>query len=357
MNATLIPAARMTQAHERDWRALVNSNPNLGSPFFTFEFTRAVAEARSDVFVLCIESGGCIVCFFPFHRDPNGVGRPLGLRVSDFQGLIAAPNTQWDIRALLRDAGLRVWHFNHLLASQNSFDDFVLRRTESPFLDLAQGYDSYAKARKKAGSNQLAQLERKARKIQREIGPLVFEWHTDKAEVFELLRKWKNAQRQETRTFNVLDCDWVLALLDNIRQADNPEFSGVLSALYAGDQLIAAHFGMHSKRVFHYWFPTYDNDFSRYSPGGILLNHIAKQCAELGIVRLDLGKGDERYKKSFESGGIELIAGAADSRPLHIAARRAWFRTVAWGRESPLRRQLKLPKRVFERIKAHSEMR
>jgi hypothetical protein len=72
---------------------------------------------------------------------------------------------------------------------------------------------------------------------------------------------------------------------------------------------------------------------------------------------MDVGKGDERYKRSFESGCIGLSAGAADTRPLYIAARRAWFGTIAWGRESRFRQQLKLPKRVFERIKGHLEMR
>jgi CelD/BcsL family acetyltransferase involved in cellulose biosynthesis len=79
-----------------------------------------LAEVRSDVFVLCMEKDGRNVGFFPFHRDEAGVGRPLGLRVSDYQGLIAAPNENWDVPTLLRDAGLRVWHFDHLLASQRS---------------------------------------------------------------------------------------------------------------------------------------------------------------------------------------------------------------------------------------------
>jgi CelD/BcsL family acetyltransferase involved in cellulose biosynthesis len=357
VKATVIPAASLTQEHERDWRTLIDSNPDLWSPFFSFEFTRSLASARPDVFVLCLEGDGCFVGFFPFQRDSAGVGRPLGLRISDFQGLIAAPDTEWDVLSLLRDAGLRVWHFDHLLAGQKSFDRFVLRRAESCYMDLSRGYAEYAKARKQAGSRFLSQLERKARKIERELGPLRFEWHTDAPEVFEALRAWKAAQREQTQTFDVLDYDWVLALLEKIRRDDTPDFAGVLSALYVGDRLIAAHFGMRSRRVFHYWFPAYEHSVSRHSPGGILLIQIAKRCAELGIERIDLGKGDERYKTSFQSGTTELCVGAADSRPLRVAARRAWFRALAWGRESRFRHQLKLPKRVFERIRGNATMR
>lgn len=357
MKATVIPAMTLTEAHERDWRLLIDSNPELGSPFFTFEFTQALAKARSDVFVLCLARAGRCVAFFPFHRDDAGVGRPIGLRISDFQGLIAEPNADWDVVSLLRDAGLRVWHFDHLLASQKCFDPFVLRHAESSFMDLSLGYDHYANERKRSGSRLLRQLERKARKIERELGPLRFEWHTDEPDVFEALRGWKTAKRERTRTFDVLDYDWVLALFEKLRRCDTPEFAGVLSALYAGDRLIAAHFGIRSRSVFHYWFPGFEHSVSQHSPGGILLVQIAKQCAELGIERIDLGKGDERYKTSFESGTIALYVGAADSRPLHVAARRAWFRGIAWGRESRLRQQLKLPKRVFERIKGHATMR
>jgi len=357
LKATVISGASLTEAHERDWRALIDSNPDLGSPFFAVEFTRLLAEARSDVFVLCLERAGRNVGFFPFHRDEVGVGRPLGLLISDFQGLIAAPNENWDVPSLLRDAGLRVWHFDHLLASQGSFDPYVLRHAESCFMDLSLGYEHYATERKRAGSRLLSQLERKARKIEREVGPLRFEWHTVESEVFAALRAWKMAQRVQTQTFDVLDYDWVLAFLERIRHEDSGEFGGVLSALYAGDRIIAAHFGMRSRRVLHYWFPGFERSLSRHSPGGILLIHIAKRCAELGIERIDLGKGDERYKRSFQSGTTGIYVGAADSRPLHAAARRVWFRAVAWGRESRLREQLKLPKRVFERIRGNTIMR
>ena len=96
-------------------------------------------------------------------------GGPSGSWLSDFQGLIAAPNENWDVPTLLRDAGLRVWHFDHLLASQKFFDPYVLRHDESGFMDLSQGYEHYAKERKRAGSRLISQLERKGRKIGREV--------------------------------------------------------------------------------------------------------------------------------------------------------------------------------------------
>ena len=84
---------------------------------------------------------------------------------------------------------------------------------------------------------------------------------------------------------------------------------------------------------------------------------MAKRCAELGIECIDLGKGDERYKQSLQSGTTELYIGAADSRPLHAAARRVWFGALAWGRESRFRELLKLPKRVLERVRGDAIMR
>ena len=114
---------------------------------------------------------------------------------------------------------------------------------------------------------------------------------------------------------------------------------------------------MRTRRVLHYWFPSYERSVSRYSPGGILLLHMAKRCAELGVERIDLGKGDERYKLSLQTATTPLYIGAADSRPLHTAARRVWFGALAWGRESRFHGLLKLPKRILERFRGGAIMR
>ena len=74
---------------------------------------------------------------------------------------------------------------------------------------------------------------------------------------------------------------------------------------------------------------------------------IARTAAELGVRRIDLGKGDDQYKFSFRSSGTTVAIGAADVRPMRHSLRHAWFKARRWVKQSPLRQHLKLPKRFL----------
>src|SRR5258706_12431210 len=91
----VIRATELTPELIADWRKLQNANPTLISPFFCPEFTSSVAFARSnedDVFVTVLLHGNEIIGFFPFQRDGAMDGLPVGNGVSDFQGVVLAPD-------------------------------------------------------------------------------------------------------------------------------------------------------------------------------------------------------------------------------------------------------------------------
>ena len=90
------------------------------------------------------------------------------------------------------------------------------------------------------------------------MGPVRFEFQSDDRTVFTSLLAWKSQQIHAWKARNVLEWDWVLSLLDDLRQSRSPACRGVLSALYAGDQLLAAHFGICNRRTLHWWFSAYD---------------------------------------------------------------------------------------------------
>jgi CelD/BcsL family acetyltransferase involved in cellulose biosynthesis len=100
----------------------------------------------------------------------------------------------------------------------------------------------------------------------------------------------------------VFDLPWARHLLAWLRLPRPDDFGGVLSTLYAGETLCAAHFGIRTPRVLHYWLAAYDEEMSRCSPGLLLLMRMAKEAADRGIARLDLGPGDEEYKLHIASG-------------------------------------------------------
>src|SRR5215469_890031 len=145
MKVTLLPGGELGSDLVRAWAEIQQANPTLGSPYFHPEFTRVIAAVRDDVEVAVIEEDGRVVAFFPFQRGRRSVGAPVGGIISDYQGLICSPNFTCDARELIRQCRLVAWNFDHLLASQSSFEVFHDNVESSPQLDLSASYEAYAR--------------------------------------------------------------------------------------------------------------------------------------------------------------------------------------------------------------------
>ena len=336
MKTTVLTADRLTPAHLEAWSRWQRADPALDSPFFRPEFMRAVAEVRHDVEVAMLEEGGEPAGFFPFQRGGWGLGRPVGGRLCDFQGVVTRPGLAWRADELVRGCGLRAWDFDHVVAAQASFHPYRLGGGDSPFMDLSEGFEAYLAGRARAGSMLQRQVRRKARKLEREVGLLRFEFHTAAPEVLQALIAWKSDQYRRTGATDVFAFPWTTRLLGRLLGGTDEAFSGVLSALYAGRRLAAAHFGLQSLDVLHWWFPTYDPAFGAYSPGLILLAELAREGAGRGVRRIDLGKGDADYKTSFMTGATPLAEGCVTAHPLARLLRLGWRRTRSLARSSPL---------------------
>lgn len=316
MQMHCVAPANLTAEERAAWAGLHAVDPLYGSPFYHPGYTEIMSRHRPGVEVGVWKERGASVGFFPFERAPRGRGRPIGGRFTDYHGPILAAGHAWDARELVRACGLVDWRFTHLASGTPGFEPFGWVPSSSPILDLSGGYAAYAEGRQQAGSHLLRQVSRKARKLEREHGPLRFVWAENSPALMNQLCAWKAEQRRRTRTPNILDEAWARATVEDLRHTDTPDLGGVLSALYVGDAVAAVHFGLRAATTLHWWFPAYDGRWAPYSPGLILLVELARACADRGIVRLDLGKGQEAYKDGFASGAVPLVEGSVDLRPL-----------------------------------------
>lgn len=345
MDVQLVRPAELTTEQLSIWSQLQRADKAVDSPYFRPEFTLAVSSVRTDVEVAVLHEGREIVGFFPFQRNRFNVGKPVGGRLSDFQGAIGRQDLVWNVDELMRGCRLNAWDFDHLITSQAAFTPHHWLTDESPYLDLSNGFDTYL-AEVHRSSKQVRDAQRKSRKVEREIGQLRLEFNTSCDAVFQTLMKLKSEQYQRTRLLDIFQVSWIVQLLERIRTEQSEDFSGVLSALYIDDQLIAAHFGMRSGNVLHYWFPVYDPVMQKYSPGLLLLMELARSAAAEGIERIDLGRGSEHFKRSFQSGAIPVAEGSVECRPVSRAIRHNWRRTYEWMKSSSLREQIEFPLRV-----------
>ena len=104
--------------------------------------------------------------------------------------------------------------------------------------------------------------------------------------------------------------EWIEQLVRSLAEShDDLELDGVLTTLHAGDRLVAAHFGLRSGRRLAWWFPTYDPEFGRYSPGLALLLDLTTLACDRGIDVIDLGRGEHSYKLRVANGTDHVAQG------------------------------------------------
>lgn len=304
MRISVISARELTPDLIGAWAAIQTANPALESPFFRPEFTRALAAAADNIFVGVLrDADGQVVGFFPFELVRLGFGR--NLEMCDHQGVIAAAALEWDAAELLRGCGLKVWEFDHLTPANAPFRRYHCHLAESPQLDLAHGYEAYKAELNPDGKRHLAKATTSARKTQRELGPLALVPQSDDPQVMATMHRWR-AQK-----YGPLP-DRAHAALEQMRTTRTPEFAGVLSALYAGERLIAVHFGIRSRGVLHWWFPAYDPALANYAPGIQLMLQMAERGPGLDIAKIDLGKGLQDYKRRFRNASCTVAGGSVD---------------------------------------------
>ena len=353
MRVSVLRPQELSDGQLAAWRRLQDGNAGLASPFLRPEFALLTAAVRQDVFAAVVEQDGEEHGFFAFQQHRR-VGRPVGGGLSDCQGIVAVSGWDCDARALTRAAGLTVYTFTQMRADQRPFVPFHRQAAESPVIDLAEGgFASYAQERRAAGRNIVTQTMSHARRLERQLGPLSFVWHDPDPRSLTRLIEWKRHQYRQDRWGGALDMfshRWTAELLERIHAMQTKGFGGVLSTLWAGSTMVAAHMGMHSSTVLHYWFPAYDPVHAKFAPGRILLLEMVRGAAAAGIRRIELGAGDEGYKRRFANGAVSVAAGFVGSPSLPLWGRRLWHAAEAVARRVPIGRGGRRADELFFRV-------
>jgi CelD/BcsL family acetyltransferase involved in cellulose biosynthesis len=323
MDVTVARAAELTAVQRSQWAAFQAADAGLASPFFHPEFTMAVASVRDDVHVAVIEDGGAIAGFLPFQRGRRPVGAPVGGARSNYHGVIAADGAGWDGAELVRKAGLRIWDFHHLPVSQPGFTRFHASTGESYCVDVSDGFAAYAANRRQGGSRMVRRVREKMRRLERDVGPLRLEPHIGDAEVLHMVMRWKSDQYRRTGHVDNFAVDWNVRLLERLQRTDVDGFGGMLVGLYAGDTLAAVDMGLRCNHVFHSWFPAYNDQLARYSPGLVQFLLLLEQAEALGLGLIDLGKDHALYKERLATHLVPLAQGSVLVPSATASARRA----------------------------------
>ncbi|MFI6336429.1 GNAT family N-acetyltransferase [Streptomyces sp. NPDC050535] len=336
MDISVYRPGELTAADRAAWTAFqakahLNGSPELANPFLSPEFALAMGRCRRGVRIAVVREDGEGAAYFPFQRTGTGIGRAVGLGVSDCQGVVHRPGFTWDARELLRACGLAVWEFDHLVEGQPAFEVGASGTFPSPVIDVDQGYETYLRQLRERSPKFTKSTLAKERKLGRDTDGMRYVHDERDPEALRTLMGWKSAQYRRTGRSDRFAHPWISRLVEQLFHTRSEQFAGVLSVLYADGRPVAGHFGLRSERVLACWFPAYDPAFSKYSPGLILHLRMAEAAAADGIAYLDLGRGQKEYKDSLKTRELAVSEGWVTRRhPIAIGhrARRAPVRAL-----------------------------
>lgn len=342
----IILPSELNSQHLSIWRTIQSRNQMLASPYFSPEFTQIMGRVRKDVRIAIIENYGKPVGFFPYQRAFLGCGKPVGGPLSDYHGVICEQHSDWNPIDLMDCADLITWEFDHLVDCSGKFSSYISTNTTSPQINLSIGFENYKKLINGGPSN----FERKMRKLEKEIGEIKFTFHDTNKDSLNYLFKWKSHQYRANKLPDAFNANWTRNLIHEVMSTQTESFSGVCSVLQAGNQTIAIHAGMRSQKMLHWWFPAYDRAYEKYSPGIILLFQIVKAISGIGINLIDLGKGDDRYKRSVMNDTAALAEGWIERPSLIVKARKLRRAAEIFEAQSKIPFILRLPLRAIRRM-------
>lgn len=309
MRADVVHPAELGDAERLLWRTFA-SDSSLNSPFLSWPFVEAIGKVRDDARVAAFRDGSMVCGFLAFQLTSDHAGLPIGATVCDAQAVVGPTDWAFEPRGLIDAAGLSRWSFDHLTLQQAAFLPYHHRRHRSPVVDLAKGYDAFVEDVRTNSKDLIAQVGRRRRKLEREVGPVVCEWQSSDPEG-DLLRlsQWKSDQYAREGTWDRFAVPWIAEALALLAGSRDPTCTGLLTSVRAGEHLVAAHFGLLGTDRLSWWFPTYNPEFSRYSPGLILLLDIVAEAAKRGVGMVDLGRGEHDYKLRATSRFYEVAEG------------------------------------------------
>jgi CelD/BcsL family acetyltransferase involved in cellulose biosynthesis len=324
------------------WRAMLEANPALASPYFRPEFARVAGRACPGAAVAVFSRGGETVGFFP-HQRRGAAMQPLAAPMNDYHGIIAFPGEAPSLEEAAEVLGAARLNLTAWVGPTGLGED---RRTVQVELDQS-GYDGWYAERRASFGKFFKDKERARRSMEAELGPLRVEHGLRDPALLDWLIDLKRDQYRRTGRHDIFACGWTADLLHALLKEEGEGLGGSLAALWAGDRLTAVEYALHAGDQYHFWFPGYEPSLARCSPGILLSLDTMRLASADGYRTFDFGFEGEHYKKYFCNGfkvvreavvlkpglgatmsqaavGALNLAGAGRGEQLRTSVRRRW---------------------------------
>ncbi len=348
----MVAPSALSAADLARWSALQAADPALDSPFLSPGWALAAERARprdGGTRVAVVREGDRAVGFLPV-RVAGAVAIPAGAPMSDYQGMVREPGLLIDPRRLAHALGVQRLDFSYMPLDQTAFAPYMRGTCLSYVIETPDGYDAYAAARKAAGSGVIKDIDKRRRKVEREVGPVRFTAQETSSDILDQLLAWKREQYRATNQTDVFATPWTVDLLHDLSSPRQDGCGATLFTLHIGDTLAAAQFNLLGRHTIHSWIIAHDDAFERYSPGLILFQDILKWMDQTPYGALDLGAGDYRFKLQLASLHRPVAHGFVGRLSPAALLREAQYGVCAAAEALPLGAVSQLPAKAMRRM-------
>ncbi|WP_417492830.1 GNAT family N-acetyltransferase [Maricaulis sp.] len=345
----LVPIANLDRAQRASWRGLRADNRALASPYFSLEFADLIADRRPDTQALVLSHKGRTVGILPMQLSRLGVARPLGGPLGDHHGVITDDDSL-DIASALEHSPVSVFCFHGALAGQAGFAGRASQIEPSWTVDLSQGCDAWLEERRTADAKAMRNIRARQRKLAESGLDIVYRLDDRRPEALAQTFACKREQYRRTHAFDVFIARWARELIADLFEHQTQQLRGCLSTLEINGQLAAAHFGMRSQSVLHYWFPVYWPEHAQFGPGLQLFMEMARQMADDGIDEIHLGPGDAEFKQKLANASFDVATGRIEQPSMAASLMAAGAGMDAFARRLPLGRVARWPGKALHRL-------
>lgn len=298
------------------WEKLRQADTVYRSPFFSPDFARAVGAVREDARIGVFERDGRCVGILPFQSLNRSTLAPIGGAYNDLHGILGDLGAPTCFASLVNELGGSSFRFHSIVDNASaSVQRFVFGTTEAFLANLRIHPESYVTFLENTRET-IYKQRKKSRKMVKDLGPIRLEYDCHDHQVLDKVIELKRTQYQRTYIFDLLSVPWAKRLLHTLLERREEKCRGILSVLYAGDRLIAGHYGMVEDQMLHYWFPVYDFQYHQYSPGTALFLEISREAEKAGIEKIDFGYGAQPYKQKLTDTVSKVLFGRVDSSPI-----------------------------------------
>lgn len=311
LEAEVLHPSALGDAELSAWRAWCAATPLFDSPLLGPEFARLMEQVREDARVAVFRRDGRLAGFLAHHRRPDGFARPIGATFSDYHALITPPDAGLDLGEALAAARISAFRYCAILDPQALFAASAQCAEPGWRIVVGPDADAYRERIRAANPKRHKNFRRLQSKLEREVGAIELTTRDSDRSAFEQLLTWKREQFRETGLHDTLRAEWAQRLMRTAFAQRTGELRGVMTTLRAGGRLVAGHFGLACRGVWHGWISAYDAQVCHCGPGTVLMLRLPEIVAALGVETYDMAPWHAHYKAPFATETVATAEGMA----------------------------------------------